>query len=65
VVCSVNAALRGLNRHTHKEQRLQFFAQCDRIMAGAIRITPRGKPSYSGHLVVDIVTPRHQQAEPQ
>ena len=54
VVQQVNAILRGLNRHTQKEQRRQFFEQADRLMSGTIRITPRGKPSYAGHLLADM-----------
>jgi len=65
VVQQVNAILRGLNRHTQKEQRRQFFEQADRLMSGTIRITPRGKPSYAGHLLADIVTPHDQRTEPQ
>ncbi len=65
VVQSVNAILNGLGRHTHLEQRRQFFEQGDRLMSGTIRTTPRGKPSYAGHLIVDIITPQGQEAEPR
>lgn len=65
VVQRVNVILRGLNRQTRQEQRRQFFEQADRLMSGTIRITPRGKPSYAGHLIVDIVTPQDQRTEPQ
>lgn len=65
VVQAVNAILAGLGRHNHKEQRRQLFEQCDRLMAGTIRITPRGGPSYAGHLINDIVTPQDQKTEPR
>lgn len=65
VVQPVNAVLRGMGRHTQQEQRLRLFEQVDRIRAGTLRVTPAGKPSYTGSLIIDMVTPQEQKDEPQ
>jgi hypothetical protein len=60
----VNAILRGLGRSTHKSQRQQFFKEIDRLVSGSIRFTPKGKPSYHGHIVEDTTTPQDQAVLP-
>jgi hypothetical protein len=65
VVQPVNAVLRGMGRHTRQEQRRQLFEQVDRIKTGTLRITPAGRPSYTGNLIIDLITPQEQKDEPQ
>lgn len=60
VSVSVNEALKGLGRQTHKSQREQLFAEIERLVFGMVRLTPQGYSSYVGHLVEDASTPRDQ-----
>jgi hypothetical protein len=61
----VKAVLRGLGRHTHKSQRQQVCNEVERLAFGFLRFTPRGLPSYVGHLIEDASTPQDQAVLPE
>lgn len=61
----VNEVLRGLGRHTHKSQRQQLFKEIERLVFGLLRFTPKGFPSYVGHLIEDASTPQNQAVLPE
>lgn len=61
----VNAVLRGLGRHTHKSQRQQLFKEVERLAFGLLRFTPKGLPSYVGHLIDEASTPQDQAVLPE
>ena len=61
----VNPILRGLGRGNHKSQRIQLFAEIDRLVTTSLRFTPKGRPSIVGHFLDIASTPQEQKVLPE
>ncbi|CAK0757266.1 TrfA protein [Gammaproteobacteria bacterium] len=62
---SVNSVLEGLGRHTRQEQRKQLFAEINRLLNGAFRVTPPHMPMVEFHLIDMAIIPTMQKTKPQ